>query len=205
MVVLVAILTTMPTSNVHMLFALGMGRVYTYVTIRITKQPGANIEVALLYVSYRNAVLTTLNARLKYQIGSTQESSTNNHQTIKLSVRFLRLTFSLPVLLMVTYLPDYSNTRTAHKRRFALMFSRTQWVTPLGFKRGQTPQVVLTTACKVVQTVWILRRMLSDYEPSRQLGFMTTSCFFPTDVFFSGRLTPRNFLLRNSTSFLFAL
>ncbi|EIM80112.1 uncharacterized protein STEHIDRAFT_126107 [Stereum hirsutum FP-91666 SS1] len=56
-----AILTTMPTSNVHMLFALGMGRVYT------------------------NTVLTTLNARLKYRIGSTQESTSNNHQTIKLS------------------------------------------------------------------------------------------------------------------------
>ncbi|EIM80421.1 uncharacterized protein STEHIDRAFT_172679 [Stereum hirsutum FP-91666 SS1] len=55
-----AILTTMPTSNVHMLFALGMGRVYT------------------------NTVLTTLNSRLKYRVGTTQDSS-SNHQTIKLN------------------------------------------------------------------------------------------------------------------------
>lgn len=95
MVVLVAILTTMPTSNVHMLFALGMGRVYTYVITRITIQPGStNIEVALLYVCYRNTVLTTLNARLKYRIGSTQESTSNNHQTIKLSVRLIKLVSS---------------------------------------------------------------------------------------------------------------
>lgn len=95
MVVLLAILTTMPTSNVHMLFALGMGRVYTYVTTRITTQPGTNIEVALLYVCYRNTVLTTLNARLKFRIGTSQETTSNNHQTIKLSVRFLTLAFSL--------------------------------------------------------------------------------------------------------------